>query len=395
MITLQEKIQTILDVAVENKEAAGINALIIHQDEEIAYCQSGHADIAKQIPYRRDTIFRMYSMTKPVTGAAAMLLMARGQLDLGTSVSEFLPGFSDIKVHSNGGFEEPRRDVKVADLLSMTSGIPYPGTLEDQASQQVGEVFAKLQSELPGNSGMDTETFANRLGECGLSFHPGEHWMYGASADVLGAIIEQVSGMKFGEFLKKEFFDPLGMYDTGFFVPDNKQKRLAKVYQNINNMMQEEITSHLGILYDQRQAPKFESGGAGLFSTLDDFAKFAAMLLSGGIYAGKKYYHPATVQYFINAELQPWLLKDYYNRFDTLSGFSYGNLMRTMKSPAQSRMIVSKGEYGWDGWLGAYFANCPEDSLTILLSMQRVDAGTMPVTRKVRNLVLSTLGKTI
>lgn len=384
---MKQKLDEVLQQAVSNGEIAGANVLVIKEGKELAYSEAGYADMETKTPYSRDTIFRMYSMTKPVTGAAAMLLMERGQLDLGKPVEEILPGFQNQMVWENGKKVPVRRKMLVRDLLSMTSGLAYGGDEKNPGAVETQKLFDEIDDRLYGKQPFSTMEIAERLGQCGLSFHPGDAWQYGTSADVLGAVIEKVSGMRFGEFIQKEFIEPLGMQDTGFYVPKEKQNRLASVYESTKEGLKLCRTNHLGIMYTQEKAPAFESGGAGMVSTLDDYAKFAGMLMNGGTYEGKQLLSPRTVEYFTSPRLLPWQQETLWRSWESLYGYGYGNLMRIMEEPGMSHFHTWRGEYGWDGWLGAYFCNSPANRLTILMSLQKKDAGTTEVTRKVRNVI--------
>ncbi len=225
---------------------------------------------------------------------------------------------------------------------------------------------------------MTTLKAMNALGKVPLSFHPGEGWNYGTSADVLGAIVEVVSHMTFGEFLSKEIFIPLKMKDTGFWVKDEHKYRRLDLYTGHN----------LAVFHDLLSPPHFESGGAGLNSTIDDYGNFATMLINGGTFKGSRILNAETVTYMTTQILNEKQMEDFRD-WHTLSGHSYGNLMRIVTEPKNTGLLTKKGEYGWDGWLGCYFANFPHEQVTILLMMQKVDAGTTSLTRKIRNILLS------
>lgn len=383
------KIEKTVKAAIENKETAGTNILILHKGNEVYYHEDGWADMEQKKPVQRDSIFRLYSMTKPVTAVAVMVLLERGEIDLFEPVSRYLPGFKKQKVIQNGDFESPIREITIRDLLNMTSGLLYPD--ENPAGRKTAEVFEELDRRLFSGSPMTTMELADKLGKVPLAFHPGEKWAYGTSADILGALVEQVSGQRFGEFLSKEIFEPLGMKDTAFYVPDEKQHRLACVYESLEGKPMARYTgNHLGIIHDQDKSPAFESGGAGLFSTIDDYALFANMLMNGGRLDNERILKEQTVNFLTTQGLEETQMVSFRN-WNTLAGFTYGNLMRVMVRPDLAGGLVRKGEYGWDGWLGCYFANFPAEELTILLMMQKKDAGTIPLTRKLRNIILSNL----
>ena len=201
--------------------------------------------------------------------------------------------------------------------------------------------------------------------------------------------MEVVSGMRFGDFLEKEIFTPLEMVDTGFWVPEEKQSRLVKTYECNEGKPSVLYTgNHLGIRNAMDRRPAFESGGAGLVSTIDDYSHFAQMLLNGGSYKGKQILSPAMVRFMtghvLSAEQQEVFERE---GMAWLEGFSYGNFMRVLVNPGRSATLGSKGEYGWDGWLGCYFANAPQDQMTILMMTQKKDSGTFRMTRLLRNTI--------
>lgn len=384
MSRFAEKLRSLLEQAVSEGEMAGANVLVIRNGVELAYAEAGFADIARQKAFGRDTICRIYSMTKPVTAVAAMILMERGQLDMGQSVGDILPAYRRLQVWENGKKVPLRRNLLVKDLLNMTSGLSYPG--EDASGREVAAVFRELDDRLYGDTPMTTMEWADRLADCALAFHPGEKWMYGTSADVLGAVIEKVAGMPFGEFLKKEIFEPLDMTDTGFYVPQDAQHRLAQVYQCHEGVTVQQ-TNNLGICYTQHRQPAFESGGAGLVSTIDDYAKLAQSLLGHG----KQILTPATVEYLTKGKMLPWQQESLWRSWESLQGYGYSNLMRILEEPGMALLSSWKGEYGWDGWLGTYFCNSPVNDVTVLMFCQRIDAGTMEITRKIRNVLTASL----
>ncbi len=429
-MSLKEKLENVMAQAVEDCEIAGMNLLAEKDGEEICYCQAGMADRERGIPMERDTILRLYSQSKPITAAAAMILMERGALDLDQPVSDFLPAFAKqfyfaeqegigeaaaggskkeqegIGEAAAGGSKKEgkgREDVsamevrpvmqpmRVYDLLRMTSGLVYPDETT-AAGRQAAVVFEEMDRRLYTKDAMTTKEAADKLAGCTLAFEPGSSWRYGTSADVLGAVIEAASGQRFGEFLEKELFGPLGMKDTAFWVPREKQSRLAETYETVIENGKKTLLryegNNLAVCNRMQNPPAFESGGAGLSSTLDDYMRFARMLLQEGTLNGARILKPATVRYMTGAELMEYQ-QSAFNHWIGLEGFSYGNLMRICKRPMQAGIFAAEGEYGWDGWLGTYFANFPKEKLTILMGIQKRDAGTFALTRKLRNLLVA------
>lgn len=391
---LTKRLEKIMQQAVDRCEVAGVNLLVEKDGRELCYCEAGIANVAKARPFRRDTIIRLYSQTKPITAAAAMILMERGMLDLDQPVSDFLPSYSKLNVCVNGTVRPATIPMRVFDLLKMTSGLVYPDG-STISGLQTAAVFAELDRRLFTDHQMTTRELADALAGCVLAYDPGRSWGYGTSADVLGAVVEVVSGMSFADFLQKELFEPLGMTDTAFWVPADKQDRLAAAYETTVDVDGKTSLSlfkgnHLGIRNDMAEEPAFASGGAGLASTLDDYMKFARMLLREGEDHGVRILKPQTVRYMVSGELMGRQQEAFENWLG-LEGYSYGNLMRVNKNPGQSGYLAKEAEYGWDGWLGAYFANFPRENMTILMGTQKKDGGTFTLTRKLRNVILGSI----
>ncbi|MBR6029707.1 MAG: beta-lactamase family protein [Clostridia bacterium] len=379
----RKRIQAVLDLAVSNHELAGGNLLVLTNGFQTFAADSGWADIEKRVPVRHDSIFRLYSQTKPITAAAVALLMERGVIDIMDPVEQYLPGFRDQKVWTEDGLVPVNRPVTLNDLLSMTAGLTYPW--DTQPASQVAELFERDHEEIRKGGGMDTVSLCNALGRLPLCFQPGERYNYSTCADVLGAVVEIADGRPFSRFLREEFFEPMRMKDTGFYVPAEKQDRFVTCYRRVPGGLEPYHGLHLCV-GDYTREPAFASGGAGLVSTLDDYAAFASMLMSGGLSRGRRILREATVRWLTSPQLPQHLIPTISG--GSLAGFSYGKLMRVCVNPGQYPGLASPGEYGWDGWLGTYFANIPEEGLTILFCENTVDTGTSAVVRKIRNLIL-------
>ena len=381
MIDIQEQISRCLAQAVENHECAGISVLVRRDGQDVLYASAGHADRESGSPVRRDSIFRLYSQSKPITAAAAMLLMERGVIDLMDPVEKYLPGFRNQKVWTVQGLVPVIRPVQILDLLGMTAGLCYPDA--DAPGQAVARLFEENEKAIRSGGGMTTAELCNRLGQCPLAFQPGTHFRYSTCADVLGGVIEAADGRPFAQFLQEELFEPLGMKDTAFYAKD--ASRLVTCYKRVPGDLEPFHGLHLCV-GDYSREPAFASGGAGLVSTLDDYAAFADMLMNGGSYHGRQILTPASVRYMTQPQLGPGPQADFW---DSLSGFSYGKLMRVCVEPGRYAGMATLGEYGWDGWLGSYFANLPAEGLTILSMQNTTDTGTCSTMRKVRNLLLA------
>lgn len=388
---LAQKIQQALDSSVKNGDASGVGVLVLKNGEKVCSCVSGYRDIAEKKPIAPDTIYRMYSMSKPITGAAAVLLASEGTIDLSADISVYLPEFSEEYVRVNGTLSPVGRRITVKDLLNMTSGISYPSD-EDIAGIQSGRVFDEVVSRLYSDSPVTTKEFSELMSRNELSFEPGSRFRYGAGADILGALIERASGMTFGEYLNDRFFTPLGMTDTGFYVPENKRDRLARVYEYTDSGLAENQTQYLGLLYMREKPPAFESGGAGLCSTLEDYSKFARMLMNKGEFNGKRIMPEYAVEYLTHGGIEPSQRPDLWKGWDWMKGYGYGNLMRVCEEESMTTLFSSKGEYGWDGWLGTFFSNEPAHGITFLLGVQQIDMSrTGVLTRRIKNMIMSEL----
>ena len=387
-MTLHDRITDILAAAVDNRECAGVNVLLRRHGEEVLYTQAGMADIEAGRLIQRDSIFRLYSQSKPVTAAAVMLLCERGLIDLMDGVDKYLPGFRNPQVvDAKGNLTRAYRAPWIMELLGMTAGLSYPDA--DPAGQYAARVFEEAHEAIRKGGGIPTVEFMNRLGEQPLAFQPGTHWRYSTCADVLGAVVEVVSGKRFGDFLREELFIPLEMHDTGFYVPEGMRDRFVTCYVRGKDGLTPWTGMNLACgVYDRD--PAFESGGAGLVSTLEDYSHFADMMMNGGVWNGRRILSPASVKFLTTPQLSDDVRRDMW---DSLSGYSYGKLCRVCVEPERVAGLALPGEYGWDGWLGSYYANFPHEGITLLSMQNTTDTGTAGVVRKVRNALLAALSR--
>ncbi len=391
--TVKEQAEELMREAVEQQIVAGGSLLVIQDEQEVLYLEEGYADREEALPISRDTIYRMYSMSKPVTACAAMILIQQGKLDLMEPVSKYLPGFKNQMVAEEKGLVPVAREVFIRDLLSMTSGLVY-GDYPGQAGKDTCALFEEIDERLLGASPLGTVEAMNKLGSCALLFQPGASWAYGTSADVMGAIIEVASGIRFGEFLEKELFKPLGMMDTGFTIAPEKRNRLAYAYQTEEDgKLAKYLGNNLGIINQMDREPAFESGGAGLMSTIDDYAKFAEMLMAKGTCHGVQILTPKSVEFLTNNHLNTVNQAAFEASGVGAYGYTYGNFMRVMTDSRKAYQLGSDGEYGWDGWLGTHFCNSPKDNMTILFMIQKKDAGLTPLAYRLRDLIYCAYGR--
>jgi CubicO group peptidase (beta-lactamase class C family) len=305
-------------------------------------------------------------MSKPITSVAAMMLVEDGKLSLGDPVSKYIPAFADVKV----GVEKPDQDGKPALVLEPLN---RPITIEDLLRHTSGLTYGfygdSVVRKLYANSDLfdgdfDNATFAERLAKLPLAEQPGTLWDYGHSADVLGRVIEVVSGQSLFQFEKARLLGPLGMTDTAFSVADEaKRARIAEP------MPDDRFVSPIAGIRDLMLPRRWESGGAGMVGTIGDYARFAQMLLNGGTLDGKRYLKPETVASMTSDHIGPEtkIARDYFYFPGAGSGFGLGFVVRT----AEPENITSPpGEYRWDGVAGTFFFVDPQDDMFVICMMQ-------------------------
>lgn len=373
----------------DNNVGAAVS--VIHKGKEVFRNEYGMADKEKNIPMERDSIFRCYSMTKPVTSVAVMTLVERGKLSLSDTVSTYLPGFQNQKVYTEDGLVPVEREVRIQDLMDMTAGVVYPDASFPAGAimqDMIDEYYRKIFEE---DSPTSTYDLANLIGQQPLAFQPGKQWCYSFCADVLGAVVEVVSGKTFGGYLKETIFEPLGMVDTDFYVPEEKQHRFCQNYQYMPETQTLEPCTwqHLGLSYFHLKKPAFESGGAGLVSTIDDYSKFVRMMLGKGTVDGVRILGKKTVEWMTQNHLNEEQLKTF--DWEALRGYGYGNLMRVMIHEELAEQLGSNGEYGWDGWLGSYVCMDPKEELAIIYVIQKCGGNGFRDVQVIRDIVYSAL----
>lgn len=341
---------------------------------------------------KENSIYKVFSMTKPITTTAIMMLYERGLVDLFDPVSKYLDGYADMKVATTKGLAAAKEPITLKHLLNMTSGLVYPGT-ETEPERIMDDLYRELHEKAVRGAGMSNLDIINALGSVPLLFQPGDAWHYGISADVIGGVVEAVTGVTYGEFLKNEIFEPLEMKDTGFYVKEEEYHRLAQMYSRIDeqgHLREADEKAYEGLnMYAPTKPPYIESAGGGLYSTLEDYSHFVQMLAAKGSYHGKRLLGRKTVEYISGNQLTDAQAKTIY--FDSLAGYSYGNFMRIMTDPAKAGSNGSVGEYGWDGLPGTYFFVDPKEEL-MLVYMQQIEQGADQVLRrKMRQIIYAAL----
>ena len=325
-------------------------------------------------PDRPDSIYKIFSMTKPVTAVAAMMLYERGELDLMSKVSDYLPGYKNCKVVSSEGIRAAQNQITIRDLLNMTSGIVMSGDF-GEAERLMSKIYKEARIQRESGILKSNVDICNKLSEAGVAFEPGETFRYGYSADILGGVIEVISGMKLSEFFKKEIFTPLNMEDTDFKIGEGKEFRQAVLFRRDKKgkvvRAEDDVRRRLEMENPTRD-PWWERGGAGLYSTAGDYAHFAQMLLNKGSYHGKELIGRRTMEFMTSPQLTDAQLLT--NDFESCIGYNYGNLFRVLTDPAKAASNGSVGEFGWDGLAGTYFFVDPNEEL-IFIYMQQIAEG--------------------
>lgn len=387
----REKLDALLKAEVDEGRVPGVSAMVLHKGKEIYSGAFGMADMEREYPMKKDTIIRLFSMTKPITSAAVMILAERGMLALEDAVEKYLPEFRGQTVWKEGEGEVPAdRPLTLADLMYMTSGIPYPDD-SHESGRRIGKMMGELINRRLAGETVTTRDYMKEIAKVPLRFQPGERWMYGLSADVLGAVVEVVSGLRYSEFLKKEIFDPLNMPDTAFFVPEEKKDRFAQIYL-FNQQLGKVAPSydcHLAVYYGEDVA--FESGGAGLVSTLEDYSHFAMMMVNKGVYNGVRILKEETIAFMTKNVLREDQKEEF--TWPSLEGYGYGCLMRTLTDPEKEGAKGNIGTFGWDGWTGNFVVMDPVEEAVYLFYIQRGDAWVLPVVKQMRVLTAEMLEK--
>ena len=358
------RLDAAMQKAVDSGELPGA-VVLIARDGQLVYAKSfGWQDRGKKIPMRNDSIFRLYSMTKPVVSVAAMMLVEEGRLGLQEPVSKYIPEFKDMKVgvestDADGKptlrLVEAKRQITVQDLLRHTSGLTY-GVVG--APTAVKKMYK--DAEIFSQKWVLTD-FVKALAKLPLQFQPGTTWEYSHSTDVLGRVVEVASGQTLDVFLTERIFQPLKMVDTAFQVPPGKQDRIAQPMPDV-------YTGKTPELIDVTRPATFFAGGHGLVSTAGDYLRFAQMLANGGELEGARILGPRTVDYMSSDHVNPQIDKG--PAFLPGPGYGFGLGFATRIDRGQSEWPGSPGDYYWAGYAGTYFWIDPEEILVPVLMTQ-------------------------
>jgi CubicO group peptidase (beta-lactamase class C family) len=368
-----ERLHRNLQRLVDEKALAGI-VTILARHGKVLDCKSyGDQDLATGKPMALDTIFRIYSMSKPVTGVAMMLLFEEGKWKPGDPIERYIPELAHLKVFagtdSSGNviLEDPKHPPTIGELLTHTAGFTY-GVFGQTP------VDKAYRDSNPLNSGSLTE-FAQKLGKLPLLYQPGERWVYSVSVDVQGLLVERLSGQRFGDFLRRRVFEPLGMKDTGFFVPPAKTARVATVYTGDPSGKLTPLAPSVAPV--PTQPPGMESGGGGLFSTAADYLRFAQMLANGGELNGVRILAPSSVRLLSSNHLPERLATGDFGigYYYMQPGLGYGYDVAVFDDPAKVGSPAGKGTFLWDGAAGTWFWIDPTNDVVFVGMIQRMLSG--------------------
>ena len=369
------------------KEGKYVGTLtLVARKGEIAYLDAlGFMDRENQRPMQNDTIFRIYSMTKAVTSIAVMQLLEQSKFRLDDPVYWYIPSFEDLRVFQAGEYpnfitSRPKRHVSIRDLLTHMSGLTYGFMYRTN----VDSAYRKMNSQAPKN----LDDFIEAVSKMPLEFSPGDKWNYSISTDVLGYLVEQISGLKLDEYFKKYIFEPLGMVDTDFTCPKEKLDRLASLYEhNPSGEPRFMETPALDVTY--------LSGGGGLFSTMSDYYQFASMLLNQGELNGKRIIGRKTIELMTTNHLPDG--KDLTEMSESAfsetpyAGVGFGLGFSVMLDPTKSQTLSDIGEFGWGGMASTVFFINPKEDMLVIFMTQLIPSSTYQVRRELRSLIYSAL----
>lgn len=381
------RINTVMQCYVDQNKLAGVVTLVARRGQVAHFEAFGLMDMAAHKPMQLDTLFRLYSMTKPIVSVACMMLYEQGHFHLSDPVSKFIPAFKDLKVLVTPGFTrleliEPEREVTIRDLLTHTAGLSY-GFFEDSPIDAMYREADMLSRDRSLADMIDC------LVEIPLVHHPGRVWRYSVATDVLGYLVEVISGQSLDTYLTEHIFQPLNMTETGFYVPAEKAERFPSTYGPA------EIGAGLEVVDAAAKSPYLTpprrlSGGGGLVSTTTDYLRFAQMLLNEGELAGERLLSRKTIELMtanhLTTEQMPIRIGP-----SVRYGYGFGLGFRVLVDVAQSEILGSAGEFGWGGAANTYFWVDPQEALIGILMTQFMPAGLHPVSPDFRLLTYQSI----
>ena len=366
------RITTAFNKEISDKKLPGVVMMVARKGRLVYSTALGLRDPRGGDPMRTDTIFRIYSMTKPIVSVAAMLLVEDGALLLTDPVSKWLPAFKDVKVSTASGEVSAERAMTVQDLLRHTAGLPY-GELTQNAA--VKDALAKAGLFKPGVIEFDARDMSSveqveRLSKIPLLYQPGTVWEYSLASDLLGRVIEAASGKRLGDFLSARIFKPLKMNDTAFWVTEENKGRLAEAFEK------DALAGTTIKLIDVSKQPGNDSGGAGAVSTAGDYLRFAQMLANGGVLDGQRIMSRAILKLMTSDHLGSRLPLAPTPGGMVLGGstYTFGLGFAVRPSDGIAPFPGSAGDFNWGGYAGTFFWVDPKEQLAVTLMVQSAGA---------------------
>jgi CubicO group peptidase (beta-lactamase class C family) len=369
--------------------------MVVARHGRVAYLSTyGQRDRERDLPVESDTVWRLASMSKPVTSVAAMMLYEEGAFELKDPVQRWIPSFADVQVH-RGGFgrrietapaSEP---IRMWHLLTHTAGLTYGF----HYAGPVDAAYREAGFEWGSPPGLDLAGCCDLWAGLPLVFEPGSEWNYSVATDVLGRVIEVISGQSLDDFLRTRIFEPLGMTETGFWVEGPAAERLAAAYAAHPD------GAHLpAVLIDgsfSLTPPAMFSGGGGLVGTAGDYLRFAEMLRGGGVLDGVRLLSPRTLAYMTTNHLPGGADLEAFGRRlfseTTFDGVGFGLGFAVVTDPAAGKVLTSRGEFGWGGAFSTNFNISPAEDLAILFFTQLLPSSTHPIRSQLKQLVYQAL----
>lgn len=376
---------------IDEAKLPGATTLVARHGEVVFSKTLGYGDLEKKKPLKQDSILRFYSMTKPITAVAVMILYEQGLFQLDDPISAFIPAFRDMTVYRSGPVENPitepaARPITIQNLMTHTSGLTYGVGNEGV----IPKLYVKHHTDFDPHDG-PLETVVNRLADIPLEFHPDSRWEYSVAFDVLGRLVEVVSGNSLDVFFRENIFEPLGMNDTGFYVPKNNYDRFVSLYKCTPE-------SNLSLMESPEESPMISevetlSGGGGLVSTLEDYFHFTEMLRRKGELDGQRLLGRKTVELMTSNHLQGDLADMGQRTFceTTYEGIGFGLGMSVMLDPAKAKIVGTPGEYAWGGYASTAFWIDPLENLTVIFLTQLIPSSAYPIRRELRVLTYQAL----
>ena len=366
-----DNLHALIQGEIDNKQLAGAITLLTRHGKIVDYRTYGVRDMATGAPMTKDTIFRDYSMTKPVTGVAMMILYEEGKWLPEDPIAKYIPEFAHLKVFKGVDADgkmilvDPDHAPTMRELMSHSAGFSY-----GNGNSPVDAMYKDLKPTQSQN----LQAMIDKLAQIPLNYQPGKGWTYSVSMDIEGYIVEKLSGQTLPDFMRDHIFGPLGMKDAGFFVPEEKRARFATNYRNDPQGQLAPSATTGGAPTDYATQPTMPSGGGGLVSTIEDYYRFAQMLANGGQLEGKRVLAPATVKLMTSNHLPVEILTGQFGIGQHIMrpGFGYGFNCAVVFDPPEANLPDGKGTFFWDGAAGTWFWVDPTNDVVFVGMIQRM-----------------------